>query len=141
MSAAPVIQSGEPGTAVAPRDDAPRGALAVAADAPVAALLQTAIEKGLPPEQLEKLVGLYERMEARDARKQFFAAMARFQEECPAIPKTSTAEVTSNRTAAKFRYTYADLDETVATIRPYLIKNGLSYSWDSEVSADGKMLK
>jgi hypothetical protein len=135
-----MIREGEPGLVLERANGGRRAAMAVASEAPIAALLQAAVEKGTPPEQLGKLVDLYERMEALDARKQFFAAMARFQEECPAIPKTSTAEVTSSRTGSKFSYTYADLDEIVATIRPYLIKNGLSYNWDSEISANGAML-
>jgi len=114
---------------------------ALAPDASSAQLVQIAIEKGVSVENLQVLAGLHERMAAIDARKAFFDALANFQRECPPIKKSRTAKVTSSRSATQFSYTFADLEEIVRTIRPFAEKNGLSWNWDSEVSANGQMLK
>ena len=59
----------------------------------ISRLLQTAIEKEIPVEALEKIVALHERVADREAAKEFASAMALFQSECPPIPKKSTAVV------------------------------------------------
>lgn len=111
---------------------APRvgGALARVPDTSIAAILGNAVEKGMAPEALEKLVALYERVADRQAAQEFSASMAAFQAECPSIAKTSEAEIVT-RSGAKYGYKYAELDEIARTVRPLLHKHGLSYTWDS----------
>lgn len=126
-----------PGTTVA-TSQRPNGALAAVPSegtATIAMLLQSALERGTPVEQLDKLVDLYERMDAREAAKQFSAALASFQAECPLIRKTSTANV-ATKSGGSYSYTYAELDEIVRTVGPLLAKNGLSYSWDTVVGKE-----
>lgn len=94
-------------------------------------ILRMAVEKGANVETLERLTALAERVEDRNAAKEFADAMARFQEHCPPIRKTSTANVMSQRTGSSHSYKYAELDEIARTIRPLLAKEGLSYRWDS----------
>lgn len=103
----------------------------------ITALLHLAVERGTPVEQLEKLVDLHERMEARQAAKDFAEAMAKFQQECPSIKKSSTANITTSG-GGSYAYTYAELDEIARTVNPILAEHGLSYTWDT--SADEKML-
>jgi hypothetical protein len=103
-------------------------------------LLHLAVEKGVSVEALEKLVNLHERMADREAAKEFSAAMARFQERCPPISKTSTAEV-ATKSGGRYAYRYAELDEIARTVRPHLHKEGLSYRWDSVVSDDGARIR
>ncbi len=105
---------------------------------PVAEFLQTALQTGRSPEELGKLVELYERMEARQARKDFFAALTAFQNECPPIKKGSTASITSQRTGGKYSFTYADLEEIAKIVNPILARHGLSYAWNT--TATEKML-
>lgn len=107
--------------------------VAVSANAPVTQLLQLAVERGTPVEQMEKLVDLYERMEAREAAREFNRALAAFQAECPPIGKNKTAEITT-KSGGKYSYTYAPLDEIVPIVRPILHKHGLSFAWDSAVA-------
>jgi hypothetical protein len=65
-------------------------------DAPLAPptieqILIAAVERGIDPDALEKLVALQERVEAKRAEKAFNAAMATFKAECPSILKNREA--------------------------------------------------
>ena len=80
-------------------------------------------------EALEKLVGLQERQEDRQAQKDFYAALARFQSQCPEVTKNATAEKATGSGFKKL-YTYAKLDHIRRTIRPLLTECGFSYGWD-----------
>lgn len=100
-------------------------------------LLHFAIERGTPVEQLEKLVDLADRMDRRQASRDFSAAMAAFQAECPAIKKGRTASI-ATKGGGKYQYIYADLDEIVHVVRPILTKHGLSFRFNTK--HDGKLL-
>jgi hypothetical protein len=91
--------------------------------------LARAIEVGAAPDTLERLMGLYERWLAMRAREAWYAAMAKFQQQCPPIKKTITAKIQTAR--AQFSYTYAPLDEILATVQPILTPLELSISWRS----------
>ena len=105
-----------------------------------AAMLQAAIEKGADVESLEKLVGLYERMENRRAASEFTAAMLEFQKGCPPISRNRKASFLT-RGGGNFNYDYADLPHICRIVNPLLHPLGLSYKWDSSVSDDGGRLK
>lgn len=102
-------------------------------------LMELAVEKG-GVEALERLVAMNERMMAASAAREFAAAMAAFQEECPPVRKTSTAKVVM-KSGGSFSYPYAELDEIARTVRPFLHKHGLSYSWDCKFSEDGSRVR
>lgn len=95
-------------------------------------LLRAAVEHGLPVETLERLQALHERVSDRAAATEFARELAAFQEECPPIAKTSTANVVTLK-GARYSYTYAALDTIARTVRPLLAKRGFSYTWDSEI--------
>lgn len=95
-------------------------------------LLHLAVEKGTPVEQLAQLVELHEKMEAREAAKEFAIAMAAFQQECPSIYKSKTAKITTQG-GGSYSYSYAELDHIARTVNPILAKYGLSYSWDTAI--------
>lgn len=101
-----------------------------------APLLRLAVEKDLDVDKLARLVEMQERAMERDARMQFFDAMAEFQRKCPPIRKTSAARTSPE--GGKVLYTFAALDEIARTINPIMAAVGLSYSWDSTVSGDDK---
>ena len=96
-------------------------------------LLRLAVEKGADVEALERLVGLYERVENRRAATELTAALLNFQADCPPVPHDATASF-STRAGSGMSYTYATLNRIRLTVNPILHPLGLSYAWDSEVS-------
>lgn len=86
-------------------------------------------------EALTKLVDLYERLESKNAARQFAEDLAAFQGECPPIPKKSTAKITS-KSGAQFSYSYAELDTIAGVIRSFLTQFGFSYTWNSKVDGE-----
>lgn len=86
-------------------------------------------------EALTKLVDLYERLEAKNAKRQFAEDLTGFQGECPPIPKKSTARI-ATKSGSQFSYQYAELDVIASVIRPFMTKCGFSYTWDSSVEGD-----
>lgn len=112
---------------VEPADNLP------AAAPTVEQILLAAIEKGIVPDALEKLVALQERVEAKRAEKAFNSAMAAFKQECPAILKTRTASF-STKSGGSASYKFVDLEELTKTIDPHLHKHGLFCSWDTTLT-------
>jgi hypothetical protein len=99
----------------------------------IQSLLKLAVTKGVDADQLDKLLTLKERVDDRKAAQEFAEALSSFQDQCPVIPKASTAKVVG-RSGAAFTYQFADLDTIVRVIRPELRMNGLSFSWDSKTT-------
>lgn len=115
-----------------------------ATPAPILSILQSAVDKGANVEALEKLVSLYERLEDRRAVNEFADALARFQMKCPPIKKTAEAKAGPPRSGGGSSfggYLYAPLEEVARTVNPLLAAEGLSYSWNTWFSEDGKRLR
>jgi hypothetical protein len=94
------------------------------------ALLQMAIQQNLDIDKLEKLMGLQERWEAQQSRKEFLSALSKFQFACPALEKTKKVAFGNTR------YSYAPLGEIAATIKAAMSNNGLSHRWEMEDTTD-----
>jgi hypothetical protein len=94
-------------------------------------LVRLAIEEKVPVEVLERIVALQERVTDRNARSEFFEALAGFQEDMPEIQKSGTAEIVT-RSGGKYKYTFAPLEAITRAIRPRLKEHGLSYAWTTE---------
>lgn len=94
---------------------------------------ETIIERlgGMSPEAVEKLLAVYRELKADKAEQAYNIAFAAFQAECPTISRTQTAKIVSNK-GAGFSYNYADIETIMRTVRPVLVKYGLSVSFDSE---------
>jgi hypothetical protein len=95
-------------------------------------LVRQAIDKG--PDgaaSVEKLLGVYERLEDRQAKREFYSALAAFQAECPRILKTKMGNLAP----------YAPLEEIKEAIRPLLKEYGFSLTWDSEYIPEGSRMK
>lgn len=106
---------------------APETALTAASMSP---LLQLAVEKGISPEGLEKLVALHERVMASAAQRAFVEAMARFKSICPPIPRrTVNDQFKVLRNGVSVPRTYASLEDIEVTIRGPLQECGLSFRW------------
>lgn len=89
-------------------------------------LIALAIEKNTPIESLEKLLAMRRELKEERAKELYFKALARFQSECPTIPKTRNVKYTS------VDYNYAPLDLIVSTVKETLMRNGFSYDITTE---------
>jgi hypothetical protein len=115
----------------------PKKELTLRQEPSVALMLQKVIDKGITAENvaaLESLVGLYDRMQAKDSEKQFAAAFAELQSEMPRV--VATKPVPNND--GTVRYRFAPYEEILEQVQPFLSKHGFSVSFDTEVS-DGRM--
>jgi hypothetical protein len=106
---------------------------------PVAQMLQAVCAKGVTQDNvgaLEKLVDLYERMEIREAEKQFAAAFVALQSELPEIQ----AQHAVPGNDGTVRYTYAAFEDIARQIKPHLLKHGFTFSFSSDVK-DGRVIQ
>lgn len=85
-------------------------------------LLEKAVEKGLPIEQMERLLVMRRELRAEWARDQFFCALSLFQRDCPVIAKDKEVYMDGKK-----RYSYAPLDQIVAQVKEALQSHGFSY--------------
>lgn len=122
----------------AERDILPDGQLARPPDqsAPLAAagmtpltLIQVALEKGIDPEQLGRLMDLQERWERNRAAEAFGAAITRFQAECPPVTKRRTV---GGDAGSKITYRYASYDDVMRAAAPVLTACGLAVSFSTK---------
>ena len=97
------------------------------------ALVRFAVEKGADAEQLERLVGLAERMETARARKAYAAAMNDLQAELPAVVKDARNPHTNSP--------YARLETIAALVDPVILRHGFSLSYGSEPGAPAGTLR
>lgn len=101
--------------------------------AQVMALFEKALSGGVSADALEKLVMLKMKMDDRNAALDFANALSEFQQRCPPIPRTSTAQI-ATRSGGGYQYRYADFEQIAETTKPHLVALGLSYTFDSSVA-------
>ena len=81
-------------------------------------LLQAAVDKGMEPDALEKLVALQERIMDREAEQSFNLAMVACQEEIAPVVKSSMNNQTKSR--------YAKLSVVKEAVSPIALKHGFA---------------
>ncbi len=109
-------------------------------DPSVAMMLQKVIEGGITADNvsaLESLVGLYDRMQTKNAEKDFAVAFNKLMAEMP--PIQATKPVPNND--GTVRYRFAPLEEIEAIVRPVALRNGFSYSFSEGPSEPGRITK
>jgi len=92
-----------------------------------AALMMTAIAKGLDLDKVEKAMALQERWEANEARKAYHDAMAGFKEDPPEIEKDRKVKFQTSKGLTE--YNHASLANVTQKINSSLSKHGLSAGW------------
>lgn len=100
----------------------------------VAAMLKAVIDQGINGESVkavEAMVSLFERVEKRDAEKEFIRAFVELMKEVPAIQATKPVPNDDGTT----RYEYAPFEEIDEKLRPLAMKHGFTYTF-SEGQAD-----
>jgi len=102
-------------------------------------LIASAIEHNVSVESLERLLAMREQLRAERAREDFSAALAQFQRDIPAIPKSRIAEVVSKK-GGRFSYAYANLQDILKAIGPTLSANGLSVTFDTAPHPGGLLV-
>lgn len=105
----------------------------------VGSMLQAVIEKGVTSENVAafaKLVDLHERMQEKEAERQFAAAFVALQSEMPSI-KAMKAVPNNDGTA---RYMFAPYEEIMEQVAPMLQKHGFTVTFSTEI-AEGRMTK
>jgi hypothetical protein len=106
----------------------PPPAYAVSAITPMAMLSQ-AVERGMDPATIEKLMTLAEQWESKQARKAFDAAMSAAKAEIPVISKNKLVDFPTDNGRSRTTYRHEDLGEIARTVDPILAKHGLSYRY------------
>lgn len=106
-----------------------RSATDLQAPPSIESMLMVALERGVNPDTLERLVALQERVTAQRAEQALNTAMLAFRMACPPILRKSEA-IDPNKN--RLMYRYADLSEVTKVVDPHLFANGLSYTWDSD---------
>lgn len=117
--AAPLVAASQPMTLVPTMSKAQQGLEIIA----------MGLKQGITPESLEKLLAMKERLDAKQAEEDFYAARTAFQAESKVILKTVNVD---------HKYNYAPLDHIVEAVRPLLVKYGFSYAFSSKL-ADGQI--
>ena len=85
-------------------------------------LIEVAINSGADIDKLERLMSLQERWEENSAKKAFFAAMSKFNAECPTIVKKKQAHNSK----------YAPLGDIHNQIKETLVSCGLSFRFEQD---------
>jgi hypothetical protein len=98
-------------------------------------MLQIAVERGSDIAMLEKLMGLQERHEATEARKEFVSALNAFKADAPTVMKNKSAAFGGKGGTA---YGYVTLDVLCDVIGRALSEHGLSHRWEV-TQADNKI--
>lgn len=86
--------------------------------------IQTALDKGLGIEYLERLMALKKDWDAQQARKAFDEAMLLFQSKCPIIKKMSKGGQTK---AGQVAYHFAPIEDIVAQTKDLIAECGFAY--------------
>ena len=92
-------------------------------------LVTLAVEKGYDLNVIESLMDFQDRLDKKQAKQAFDAAMALAVNEIPTIAKNKKAIVDKD---GKARYRYDDLSEIAETVKPILKKHGLSYRFRTQ---------
>ncbi len=109
--------------------------LAVTGEPSVALMLQKVIEGGITADNvaaLESLVGLYDRMQAKNAEREFAADLVALQGDTIRVQATKSVDVKNGVP----RYTFAPYEEIMRIVQPMLTRHGFSVTFDTKIEGD-----
>lgn len=96
-------------------------------------IIKFAVANGAAVDVIERLMPIRRELEAEAAKREFDAAMAAFQSECPVIVKRKEVKNTSG---GGVRYKYAPLDDIVEQVRSLLSRHRFSYTLTTETHGE-----
>ncbi len=97
-------------------------------------VLMRAVEKGIDPTGLEKLIELQERVLATEAKRAFAAALTELQGKLPRI--TRKGIVYQKGSTTKVRNKYSKFEDIMGAIQPDLYAAGFGVSFDTDTEND-----
>ena len=97
-------------------------------------IMALAIEKG-DLDKVEKMMELQERYEAKEAKKEYIAAMAAFKANPPKIEKDAHVNYTHSKGTTDYRH--ATLANVTEKINSALSEHGLSSAWETNQDEKG----
>lgn len=106
---------------------------------PVARMLSAVIDKGVTQESvgaLKELCALYERMQDRDAERQFAEAFVKLQAE---LPRVQAVRPVPDK-HGNVKYHFAPYEDIMDEIRPFLEKHGFGVTFSSDFR-DGRVFQ
>jgi ERF superfamily len=105
----------------------------------IVGIIQTVIDRGVTADNvaaLERLVSLYERMQDKDAEKQFASAFVALQKEMPEVHATKS--VPDKQGNVKFRF--APYEEIMSAVKPMLEKHGFTVTFSMDFK-EGRVIQ
>lgn len=99
-------------------------------------MIRFAIEKGVTPENLDRILAAIERVQARQAKSAFDAAMAAFKTEIPRVSKGAHVYFTNSRGEVTDYY-HADIADVVGLMAPIMGQHGLYHRWQTQQNEKG----
>lgn len=100
------------------------------------ALINAAMNPDIDADKMERMLAMYERMEARKAKVEFDEALAAMLPEIPEIGKTGVATSSGD----KLLYKFAKWDQMNRIIRPILQKHGFALTFRTQEHEKGVLV-
>jgi hypothetical protein len=126
-------QADQPELTTAVTVQAPHTDLARLSEQPTRAceiIMRAVSDPACDPDKMKALLAVRREWNSDEAAAEFNAAVVRFQQQCPIIPKLDKA----------YDKMYARMDRIWRTIRPLMEECGLAVTWESMRGADGVMV-
>lgn len=99
------------------------------------AISRAALDPNIDAEKMERLLGMYERISAQQAKAAYTMALAKMQPELPVI--TEKGGIKNN--SGEIQSTYAKWEDINDAIRPVLAGHGFALSFRTGLAQDGKI--
>ena len=99
----------------------------------LSAIIQMSRDPSVDVAKLEALLGMQERMEARQAEAMFNQALHAAQQEMPRVAKNSTIKLGEGKGSIPF----ASFEDVDAALRPIMQRHGFSLSFDMQTKDGG----
>lgn len=106
----------------------------------VMSMLQYAIDKGVDPGAMRELADLHEKIERREAEKQFNQALVDFQTTCPPIPRVDTVDYVSS-SGKRVHFMYADFETIMSVVRPHASRFGFAFVFTTVAPGPGLLVR
>jgi len=95
-------------------------------------IVKYALSRDADVSVIERVMAVRRELNAERSKRLYDEAMAAFQSEVPTIDKPKSVPTRDGKVA----FTYAPLEYVIATVKPFLLKHGFSYTLDTDVASE-----